>query len=202
MTRTKRDDEITERLRSWIEEEYGNRGRFSLLERESDIPAQRWKNVFYQRQFATSEMLEFVHKKSTNSHQWITTGIRLPKKDGYPFDSPPTADERSTLTNRLVWAVKEFASPRGAALFTYLEDRWHNTVSADEWAAVILGKAPATALMIEQICKERPHLAAWIATGTWTQQVDPTDEASVEQWKQSQRASFDALTASFRKSSE
>ena len=185
MVRTRSDAEQTQRLREWIEQRYSGRGMFSAMEADSQIPAQRWKNVYYRRQHATEEMINFVHSISTKDHLWVTTGVRPPEaNDSYPFlYSPPTPDECKTVTSRLVWVIKEFAAPKGKSLFTYLEDRYNET-TADEWASVILGKTEATLTMIEHICKDRWYFACWVATGhAFDPQVNPADEASVQEWK-------------------
>lgn len=204
MTTSLRDNEITERLRLWMDENYGSRGRFTLLQEASGIPSQRWKNLFYRRQFATDEMLEFVHKISTNDHLWITSGIRQPLDEEYPFLArPPTKEARSTLAGRLIWTIKEWASPRGAALFEYLEEKSKGRIKADAWAAMFLENAEPTADMIEVVCAAgRPYFAAWIVTGFGPDQVDPTDEASIEQWKAHKNSMFDALAASLDKNSK
>lgn len=200
MTKTLRDNQVTERLRTWIEENFGDRGKFTLLETASSIPAQRWKNVFYQRQFATPEMLQFVQKMSTNSYQWVTTGVQVPRPDDYPFlAKPPTSDEQKTLAGRLTWAIKEWASPRGAALFQYLESRSNGKVSADQWAATLLNGASPTEDMIEVVCTARPHFTVWIVIGHDSAQVDPADEASITKWEHLQTTLFDSLAATFKK---
>jgi hypothetical protein len=186
MVRTRSDAEQTQRLRDWIDLNYEGRGRFSAMQADSQIPAQRWKDVYYKRQHATKEMMNFVNSISAKDHQWVTTGVRTPEADdSYPFlYSPPTAEECQTITSRLVWVIKEFAAPKGKNLFTYLEDRYTHT-TADAWAKVILSKAEATPAMIECICKERRHFTEWVITGdTYGPQVNPADEKSVQAWKQ------------------
>jgi hypothetical protein len=185
MVRTRIDAEQTQRLREWIDMNYSGRGMFATLEADSQLPAQRWKNVYYKRQYATEEMISFVHSISTKDYQWVTTGVRTPEADGsYPFlYSPPTPDECKTVTSRLVWVIKEFAAPKGKTLFTYLEDRYQET-TADAWAGIILSKEEATPKMIEYICKERRHFAEWVVTGdAHGPQVNPADSASVDEWK-------------------
>ena len=186
MVRTRSDAELTQRLREWIDENYKGRGMFSSLEGDSQIPAQRWKNVYYKRQHATEEMIGFVQSICTIDHQWLITGVRAPKTDdSYPFlYSPPTTEECQTITSRLVWVIKEFAAPKGKHLFTYLEARYKHT-TADAWAKVILSKAEASPAMIECICTERRHFTEWVITGdAYGPQVNPSDEKSVAAWKQ------------------
>lgn len=187
MTATLRDNAITERLRDWIKNHYPQRGKFTRLQEDSQIPAQRWKDLYYGRQYATSEMTEFVKSISTSDALWILSGIRPPKKGGYPFlTSPPADNEKESIAGRLIWVIKEWTSPRGADLFNYLEERFNQEISADQWANVILGKAEPSIHMIELVCMERPHLAAWLVGGSRifkTTQVDPTDEESINKWK-------------------
>ena len=199
MAKTLRDNQVTERLRDWIEESYGHRGKFTTLEAASGIPAQRWKNVYYKRQFVTNEMLEFVHKNSTDSYQWITTGVETPKPNGYPFGTkPPTNDEQQTLAGRLIWTIKEWASPRGADLFKYLESRSERKVNTEQWAAMVLGTTAPTLEMLEVVCSHRPHLTEWIVNGGGMCTLDPANNESVKKWQQLQQAKFDAIASTFQ----
>lgn len=200
MTRTLRDNQVTERLRDWIEDSYGQRGKFTTLETASGIPAQRWKNVYYKRQFVTNEMLEFVLKNSTDAHQWVTTGVETPKPVGYPFCAkPPTSDEQKTLPGRLIWTIKEWASPRGADLFNYLESRSNGKVNNEQWASMVLGTTMPTIEMLEVVCSHRPHFTEWIVNGGNMCTLDPANNESVEKWKQRKQEKFDAITANFKK---
>lgn len=196
MAKPRIDADKTQRLLQWLDDRYSGRGMFSAMEADSKIPAQRWKNVYYRRQNATEEMLDFVQSVSTNDRLWIVTGVRPPKKgSGYPFLSdPPTVDEQSTLGGRLIWVIKEWASPRGADLFRYLESQSQSTVAADEWAAAFLGRAKVTSEMIEVVCSQRPHFAAWvIGISANALQVDPTDGESIERWEQASGEAFKQL---------
>lgn len=193
MTNTKQDREVTDRLVSWIEEEFGHRGRFTTLESLSSIPAQRWKNVYYGRQGATQEMLSFVQASSTNAYEFVMTGTKRPPPEGYPFiTAPPSNEERANLTTRLKWAIKDWASPVGADLFAYLERRSSGEISADAWARIYLANDQPTASMIEVVCKARPHFAAWIICGAEGPQVDPSDAASVSRWVAKQNEKMDS----------
>jgi len=205
MTKTVRDMEVTERLRAWLEEEYGNRGRFRALEEASGLPAQRWKNVFYGRQAATNEMLEFVQKTSTDGYSFVITGMRRPLSEGYPFRAAPPRDrDVETLADRLVWAIKEFASPRGDALFSYLEERSQGEVSAKSWADLVLGLAPPTLPMIDVVLDVQPHLTEWVMRGAVVapMQVDPTDKDSVEAWANVRKRLFARLEGSVEEEDE
>lgn len=204
MAKTFRDNEVTERLRSWIQDHYSARGKFTKLEADSLIPSQRWKDLFYGRQFASEEMLNFVRTQSTRDFQWIKTGVYLPRSKGYPFlTAPPLPEECSTLSARLVWTIKEWTSPRGAALFSYLSEKADGRISADHWSKVVLGAAAPSPEMIELVCKQKRHFTEWIATGMATSsgQVDPTSDASIEKWKEAQRETAEALVSTFSKPS-
>lgn len=204
MAKTFRDNEVTERLRSWIQDHYSARGKFTKLEADSLIPAQRWKDLFYGRQFASEEMLNFIRTQSTRDFQWIQTGVHVPRAEGYPFlTAPPLPDERTTLSARLIWAIKEWTSPRGAALFSYLAEKTEGRITADDWAKVVLGTTAPSPEMIELVCMQKRHLIEWITTGTATspEQVDPTSDASIKKWKDAQREAAKALASVLSKPS-
>lgn len=201
MAKTFRDNEVTERLRSWIQDHYSARGKFTKLEADSLVPAQRWKDLFYGRQFATKEMLDFVRTQSSRDFQWIKTGIYIPPEKGYPFlTAPPLPEECATLTSRLVWTIKEWTAPRGAALFSYLSEKANGQISADEWSKVVLGIASPSPEMIELVCIQKRHLTEWIATGTATSesQVDPSDQASISKWQKNREKLVPALAKLMR----
>ncbi|WP_287917356.1 hypothetical protein [Comamonas sp.] len=205
MAKTFRDNEVTERLRSWIQDHYSARGKFTKLEADSLIPAQRWKDLYYGRQFASEEMLDFIRTQSSRDFQWIKTGVYLPRDSGYPFlTAPPTPEEHATLSTRLVWAIKEWTSPRGAALFSYLTEKSDGQISADDWASVLLGKNPPSPAMIEMVCTERRHFTEWIVTGTATcaGQVDPTNDTSIAQWKHAQQQQLTDFTVAWSKNAD
>lgn len=200
MSKTHRNSEVTERLRHWIDDSYGDRGRFAVLEAASGITEQRWKNVYYKRQFVTDEMLNFVQKISTESHQWITTGVETPRPKGYPFGTkPPTDSEQETLAGRLNWVIKEWAAPRGSKLFEYLESRSKDTVTAEQWAAMLLGTANPTLEMLVVVCDHRPHFTEWIVNGGKRCGLNPADSESVERWKKKQQAVVDGITSAMKK---
>lgn len=199
MTATVRDSAITERLISWINDNYPARGKFTKLEADSKIPAQRWKNVFYRRQYANQEMLDFIDGFSEEDAGWIRTGVKLPIEDSYPFlTAPPTQQETQSLAKRLIWVIKEWTSPRGAQLFSYLEDKYHGAISADEWASVILGNKEPSLEMVHLVCKIRPYFTEWILLGSVNSrnpQVDPANKDSVDHWREKQITFFDEINA-------
>lgn len=187
MTKTVRDNAVTERLRTWVDENYSGWGRFARLEKDSKIRAYRWRDLCAERQFAAPDMLAFVQTISTEDAVWVNTGVQPPRDEGYPFlVEPPTDEEKATLAGRFNWVIKEWTSPRGAALFQYLETRYQKQVTADDWMRVVLGQRPPTAEMLELVCKERRHFTEWIITGQVrddARQVDPSDQQSIDEWK-------------------
>lgn len=193
------DKEVSERLRDWIKENYTQRGKFTLLQKESGLPAQRWKDLYYGRQYASAEMLSFVESVSVSDAGWIRTGIRPVKKEGYPFLTyPPAGHETQTLAGRLVWVIKEWTSPKGAELFSYLADRYEGIIGADEWAAVILKGMEPSLSMVRVVCEMRPHFTEWVITGganSNTIQVDPTSHDSIQRWKEKQITLFGDMDA-------
>ncbi|WP_321386371.1 hypothetical protein [Alcaligenes phenolicus] len=199
MTESVKDSSITERLISWINDHYPGRGKFTKLEADSKIPAQRWKNAFYRRQYATQEMLDFIDTLSTTDAGWIRTGVKLPAIDDYPFlTTPPTPQETQTLAGRLIWVIKEWTSPRGSQLFSYLENRSNGAISADEWASVILRNTEPSLEMVRLVCKIQSHFTEWILLGgvnKWNPQVDPANHESVERWKKEQAILFEKIDA-------
>lgn len=189
MTKTTRDLEVTERLREWIEHSYPSRGRFTVLEQESGLPSQRWKNVFYGRQAATVEMLDFVKSMNADMHLWVMTGEAPMRLTDHPgVLNTPTAEERSTLSGRVRWAAKECAPGHDADLFRFLERQCKKRVTASQWAALMLGSGPAEPEMIEHVCNQRPAFAAWIACGgrwkDFVDQVNPTNDESLDKMRQ------------------
>lgn len=159
MTRTVRDNEITERLRAWVDDNYTGWGRFPRLAKESQIRAHRWRDLCGGRQFAAPDMLDFVRKIHPEEADWINTGVR---KTASTFVSPSP----SALTMRLIRIVKEVGEPLDANIFKRLEEKWSGAVSADDWAYLVIWNKPPTVLMLELICKERPDKAVWIMTGS------------------------------------
>ena len=196
MAKSIQEREATERLIEWIDEHYSARGRFSTLEGVSAIPAQRWKNVYYRRQAATQEMLDFVQKISTDSYEYIVTGVKRPIADGYPFlTAPPAKEEQASLAGRLKWAIREWASSVGPDLFAYLERKSDREISAADWAGIYVENFGPSAAMVSVVCKARPHFATWIVCGRDFPQVDPSDSASVAEWVAKRRTKLDSLLA-------
>lgn len=189
MTKTTRDLEVTERLREWITHLYPSRGRFTLLEQESKLPGQRWKNVFYGRQSATVEMLNFVKSTDSDMHLWVMSGeapMRLTDQPG--LLNSPTEDERTTLAGRVRWAAKECAAGQDADLFRHLERQTKKRIPASQWAAFMLGSAPPSTEMIEHVCNQKAAFAAWIVCGgKWEEfiyQINPTNDASLAKMRE------------------
>lgn len=203
MTATVRDNAISERLRDWIKNHYPQRGKFTQLQKDSQIPAQRWKDLYYGRQYATAEMTEFLKSISTSDAIWVLSGVYPPKQESYPFlTAPPTDHESENLTMRLIWVIKEWTSPRGADLFNYLGEKFDQRISPQQWADVILGKSEPTVEMVELVCRERAHLAVWIVGGSTccaTNQVDPTNEESIKSWQEDSLSLLENLTKEIKK---
>lgn len=191
MTRRLKDIEADERLRELIESRYGDRGRYTMLEEVSKISATKWKNFYYKKQSATQEMLGFWCAKYPEDSQWLNTGMRPPAQKGFPFGTRiPGFGGKSTLSQRLNWVIAEWASPRGADLFQYLENRSGGNIPARDWANVILSVSEPTAQMIQLVCKVRPMFTEWMILGYLSiqgPQVDPDNEASVLAWKDHMR---------------
>lgn len=183
MTRTTEELEVSERLVKRVEERFGQRGKFSLLEEASGIAATRWKNLFYGKQAATNEQLQFWIDRFPEDEVWLLTGIG--DHSGFPFGaSTDSALNRTTVGQRLNWVIEEFASPRGNELIEYLSGRFGSAVAQDEWKELILRKTEPSVEMVRLICAERPHFAAWVLLGHAPKiSVDPTDESSVKVWK-------------------
>jgi len=193
MARTQKEIEVSERLINRIQERFGDRGKFALLEEASGIAATRWKNLFYGKQAATDEQLQFWIKSFPEDEVWLLTGIG--DHSSFPFGtSTESASDRSTVGQRLNWVVEEFASPRGNALIEYLSERYGSSVPLSAWKALILRKAEPSVEMIRLICEERPHFAAWVLLGyVPAVSVDPTNESSVSAWKKRRLEELSAL---------
>jgi len=54
--------EVSERLRTFVQNRFNSRGKFTELESLSGISASKWKNFLYKKQEATQELLEFGPK--------------------------------------------------------------------------------------------------------------------------------------------
>jgi len=201
MTRTLKDVELSERLRELIENRFGQRGRFRLLQEASEIPEWKWKNLFYRRQEAGQDQIHFWVTTYPDDEMWLLTGVHPPRRENYPFaNDPPVARDASTIGDRLNWVVEEFASPRGEQLFAYLEGRYKRKVMAEAWKEVILRKTEPTLEMVALICSDRPIFAQWVLLGyASASSVDPTDQRSVERWTERQREQEESLMKTMQK---
>lgn len=183
MAKSEAELALSERLRALINEELGVRGKFSLLERMSSIPLNRWKNFLYGKQSASVEMIEFAVTRFPGWANWLRTGIR--EEADYPFDAPMPLHlgAPGKIAQRLTWAIHEFAGPRGEELFAYLEKRSGKRFSSQEWADVIVdGKMPSVEMILVVTSDGQPHLFEWICRGrvSYPTQIDPADSASIE----------------------
>jgi hypothetical protein len=201
MTKSDKDIEVSDRLRSLLEANLGHRGKFGMLEKMSGITEARWKNFWYRKQSATADMIDFACKKYPDEEVWLRTGQRAPRPSDFPFAAPIYKKRNGeTIGDRLNWVIKEWAAPRGEQLFSYLEERSKGAISAKQWADVVLGLHEPTSQMIAVVCDARPLFTEWVVLGhAGTQQVDPTDDKSVEAWKATQQRSWDAITQSIAK---
>lgn len=203
MARTKEELEISERLVRRIEERFGHRGKFALLEEASGIAATRWKNLFYGKQAATDEQLQYWISSFPEDEVWLLTGAG--DQSGFPFGtSTESALNRGTVGQRLNWVIEEFASPRGNELIDYLARHFGpdiTHVSTEDWRGLILRKTEPSLEMVRLVCKERPHFAAWVLLGYVPKiSVDPTDESSVKAWKKMRLEELAAVLATAKKS--
>lgn len=187
MAKTESELQLSARLRTLLSEQLGSRGKFAWLESLSNIPAHRWKNFAYGKQAASPEMVAFAEAQFPEWAIWLQTGNLLPEQKDYPFAAPvPThLAKDGTIAMRLAWVVHEFASPRGEALFEYLEQRSRGQIKADKWAAVILNNQTPTLDMILLVADARPHFFEWICRGRigYPLQVDPLDKDSVAAYR-------------------
>lgn len=187
--------EVSNRLRELITDNYPTSGRFKALEEASGISASRWKNFYYKKQEITQEMLDFWINKYANDTQWLISGIKAPNNEDYPFlAKPPIRHQGESISDRLIWAVKEWASPRSESLFHYLAEKSKGKVTSAEWADLMLERIQPTAEMVAIVCEFRPYFAEWIITGSaGIKQVDPSDKQSIEDWNKYQAESFEKL---------
>jgi len=198
--------EVSDRLKNLAESRFGQRGRFRLLEEASGITADKWRNLHYGKQKATKEMLNFWINRFPEDEVWLQKGVKPPKDDNFPF-SAPIPHKQATLTpgERLAWVIREFATPKGNELFTYLEERSGEKISANSWAQVILGKEQPTLEMVTLICHERPYFLEWVVFGFVygnKVQVDPTNLASVNNWKQNEKEKFQRLSEALKNTTQ
>lgn len=187
MTKTLKDVELSERLRTLVQERFGDRGRFRLLQEVSGIPEWKWKNFFYRRQEAGQDQIQFWVSAYPEDEHWMMTGTHQPDRESFPFSAmPPVTREDTSTGDRLRWVIEEFAAPRGEALFSYLARRYREGITPEDWERVILKKAEPTLKMVQLICSDRPLFAQWVLLGhAYTISVDPTDKMSVQRWNQS-----------------
>lgn len=191
-------ENIDDRIRELLDVEFGGRGRFGKLEELSGIPLNRWKNFVYKRQKASPEMIDFICKKCPEETVWIRTGKPHPDQKAFPFlAAVPVKWKDQTVGDRLTWAIKEWASPKGEQLFQYLEEKSNDEIEANAWAQVILGAQEPTIKMIELVATYRPHFLEWIIRGrvSGALQVDPTDKKSIDKWVQHDKQELDEFFA-------
>lgn len=188
-----KNDETSERLLEQVKNNYPERGKFGLLEEMTGVPSDRWKNFWYGKQSATEEMLKGWLKAHPDDESWIRHGKIAPHQSEWCFGTPiPQDRDMRTIGDRLNWVIKEWASPVGQRLFSYLAEKSNGKVSADEWAKVVMGLAQPSAEMVSIVCSRRLMFVDWVLFGTAnsSDQVDPTDQESVQQWKKSWRESI------------
>ncbi|MFM0649780.1 hypothetical protein PQR14_36155 [Paraburkholderia bryophila] len=181
MTITEAQRALSERLRYVISQTVPTAGRFPTLETMSGIKASRWKNFFYRKQAASDDMVNFWCKKFPNDELYVRSGKLRPVGSSNRWSAPtPTRWAGQTIGDRLIWVIAEWAAPKGASLFSYLEERSEGKVTADEWAPVLMRMAEPTLAMLEVVCKARPKFTEWVITGeaSGQQSVDPTSEKS------------------------
>lgn len=200
-----RDNEVSERARSFVIDQFSVRGRFALLEKLSGISADQWRNFYYAKQRINEQMLAFLVKKYPHDEIWLLTGQRVPEQAKFPFSAPiPKESDCETIGTRLNWVIREWASPKGNALFEYLQQVSSEAgtckkISADDWAQVVLGLAEPTVEMIATVCISRPHFTEWVILGgSGYSQVDPTSETSVAEWNARKESDWAELEKSFR----
>ncbi len=198
MSKVDLDGEISERARLLLAEHFSARGRFPLLEKLSGISSAQWQNFYYKKQRINDGMLHFLLKHLPHDEIWLLTGKKPPKQAQYPFLAPvPRASDCQTIGQRLNWVIREFASPKGAQLFSYLEQRSKGKISAEAWGQVVLGLAEPTIEMVAVVCQARPQFTEWVLLGdAGMLQIDPTNETSVAAWVAKEKADLDALTKS------
>lgn len=203
MSKVDLDGEISERARLLLAEHFSARGRFPLLEKLSGISSAQWQNFYYKKQRINDGMLHFLLKHLPHDEIWLLTGEKPPEQAQYPFLAPvPRASDCQTIGQRLNWVIREWASPKGEALFKYLAAKSNQKISADDWAKVVLGLASPTLDMVDVVCSERPHFTEWVLRGgVGVQQVDPTSQTSVAAWKAHREAAWNVFAVELEKSS-
>ena len=192
MTKSTDRVELSERVRELLKTEFDHAGRFTLLEKRSGISASKWKNFFYGKQSATSEMVEFICNKFPDRASWIRTGNEETAGYDFPFmATPPRRHETESLSGRLKWVIREWASGQGETLFYYLEQCAKGSVSAAQWADFFLHDREPTISMLMTVGRQRPMFVEWMLLGdvelfkpdTQVPQVNPADQASIARWK-------------------
>lgn len=189
MNEPTKSSEVSERLRLLVDDRYPKRGRFRVLEEASGITEYRWKNFYYRKQDAAEDMLDFWCSQYPYDINWLQTGRTTNTESGYPFSTkPPVKHAAETVADRLAWVISEWAAGSGEMLFQYLEEKSQGTISATEWAKVILKTAIPSADMVAVVCNARPHFTEWVVLGRVGKevlQVDPSDTESIASWMES-----------------
>jgi hypothetical protein len=176
-------DARSRRLKNLIDKMFPARGRFDTLENISGISKNKWKNFYYEKQNATGELIEFWCKKYSADSDYLISGAESESDFRYPFCQSRPSAKIESISDRLIWAISEFASAQGEQLFSYLERRSKGTVTALEWSKVILKTQEPAAEMIRVICRERPYFTEWIMCGSVSDiQVNPADDSSIKRW--------------------
>lgn len=195
MTKTLKNVELSERFRELVQNRFGDRGRFRMLQEASGIPEWKWKNFFYRRQEAGNNQIQFWTNTYPEDEAWLLTGIYPPDRGDFPFSAePPVAREDTTIGDRLNWVIEEFASPRGEALCAYLASRYKRGITVEDWRQVILRKAEPTLQMVALVCLDRPMFAQWVLLGHISlMNVNPTDKESVQRWNENKKRELESL---------
>ncbi|WP_342616469.1 hypothetical protein [Rhodoferax sp. GW822-FHT02A01] len=205
MARLNIDTDVSERARTFVASQFSARGRFTLLEKMSGVSSAQWQNFYYAKQGLNDKMLAFLVKNFPHDEIWLLTGRKAPKQSDFPFSAPiPKSTDSDTVGKRLNWVIRQFAGPKGLQLFKYLEQRSEggdtkkSFISADEWAPVVLGLAEPNLRMVEVVCAAQPMFTQWVVLGyTSSDQVDPTNEVSVKEWKARQEAEWKETERAF-----
>jgi len=164
--RQREKDLVTERLIAWVKLNYPSRGKFTKLQEDSGVLANRWKSLYYRKQFATLEMLAFVRKVNPNDHDFICSGVGSPNLEvgGLKIPRPPHEESRS-IESRLLWVVKQWAYVHGSSAFRFLEEESDSHISADDWAHIIMGKKKITVEILELVFNKLPQFKHWVLYG-------------------------------------
>ena len=183
MTTSNNDNGVSIRLRELILKRYGKYRKFVLLESDSKISASKWKNFFYEKQDASSEMVTFWTVNFPADAQWLSNGFDALIEANNPFRIGfPTLEQRLTLQERLKWVISEWCAQTGTKIFKFLEEKSSGKIKALDWLNMVLGRQKPTLEMVEFICSKRPHFTCWLLLGLSSEQVNPTVEDSVRRW--------------------